>query len=622
MKRYFEEELEFLRDLGESFALDHPQAAAALRMRSQDPDVERLLEGCAFLTARVRQEMDVEFPELLYPLLQQIWPDCLRPSPALGIVQLQPVGGNLTERFRLPRGTRLQSRGFGARELDPRGGGSDTERVRIGFRTCYDVEILPLELLAVQTQRPQPNLLRLRLLLAPLEGVTLDGLGGEALRFYLHGGSRQSFGLSFGLSQNPLVTLRLLAASGSELASFSGLSHPRKIAVRELGWSDTETLLPSTQGFPGHRFLRDFFLFPEKHLLYDVQGLGLLAGREAAKAAQRLEVVIDLAALDDDYVSPPGLHNVRLFCTPVVNLVAQTAQPIEVDLTRPDYPVVPLGGRRFFDIYSVERVTSGYSGSRTNQQTEFHPFPAYVAAEPGEHRIFYQVRPRPPVSTCGGSGRSSSYQPADVFVSFVDENGVPASPPARNVEVHLLLTNRELPQLHLLTDPNGEQPLAASTEVPASIRSILLGPLSEAQPAPIGRDGLWRFLAQAQLGYRSVATVEALRDLLQLYHVPHGQKSRLSAQLQRLLDAIVRVEQRHEMRMLGTPRTLLPGIQVAVHLKEPGFENPGQLRMFGAALSRLLANLGAINSYSQLTIQVPGREALCYPPRVGNLELL
>ena len=58
---YYERELAIMRDLAAEFAARHPKIAARLsigRDDSQDPHVERLLQGFAFLTARVHKRLD------------------------------------------------------------------------------------------------------------------------------------------------------------------------------------------------------------------------------------------------------------------------------------------------------------------------------------------------------------------------------------------------------------------------------------------------------------------------------------------------------------------------------------------------------------------------------------
>lgn len=56
--KYYIDELTYLRELGREFAIAHPQAAPLLAEAGTDPDVERLLEGFAFLTAQLREKLE------------------------------------------------------------------------------------------------------------------------------------------------------------------------------------------------------------------------------------------------------------------------------------------------------------------------------------------------------------------------------------------------------------------------------------------------------------------------------------------------------------------------------------------------------------------------------------
>ncbi len=63
---YYNRELSYIRRQAGRFAEAHPKVAGRLRLGpdgSEDPHVERLLEGFAYLTARVRHKLDDEFPE-------------------------------------------------------------------------------------------------------------------------------------------------------------------------------------------------------------------------------------------------------------------------------------------------------------------------------------------------------------------------------------------------------------------------------------------------------------------------------------------------------------------------------------------------------------------------------
>src|SRR4030095_3561713 len=88
---YYQEELAYLREMGKEFAAAHPAVAHMLESSGADPDVERLLEGVAFLTGRVRQKLDDEIPELFQSLMSLLWPHYLRPVPSTSILQFTPM---------------------------------------------------------------------------------------------------------------------------------------------------------------------------------------------------------------------------------------------------------------------------------------------------------------------------------------------------------------------------------------------------------------------------------------------------------------------------------------------------------------------------------------------------
>jgi type VI protein secretion system component VasA len=88
--KYYQDELAWLREMGTELAAARPEMARFLAEPGADPDVERLLEGFAFLTGRIRQKLDDEFPEFeaVVPLGQMHAPRresrgaAARPSPA------------------------------------------------------------------------------------------------------------------------------------------------------------------------------------------------------------------------------------------------------------------------------------------------------------------------------------------------------------------------------------------------------------------------------------------------------------------------------------------------------------------------------------------------------------
>jgi len=112
--RHYETELTFLREMGAEFAASFPKIAGRLGMEGTevlDPYVERLLEGCAFLTARVQLELELQYPAFTNHLLDIVYPHLMAPTPSMMIAELTPDMANaaLSEGALLPRGTALRS---------------------------------------------------------------------------------------------------------------------------------------------------------------------------------------------------------------------------------------------------------------------------------------------------------------------------------------------------------------------------------------------------------------------------------------------------------------------------------------------------------------------------------
>ena len=86
--RYYNEELRHLREMGAEFAEAYPKIAARLGMDGSevvDPYVERILEGVAFLSARVQLELELQFPSFTRHLLEIVYPHYLSPTPSMMI---------------------------------------------------------------------------------------------------------------------------------------------------------------------------------------------------------------------------------------------------------------------------------------------------------------------------------------------------------------------------------------------------------------------------------------------------------------------------------------------------------------------------------------------------------
>lgn len=88
---YYRSNLLHIRELADEFARDFPKIAGRLEIGSletRDPFIERMLEGTAFLAARVEKKLDDGFPQLLESILNVQAPSILAPVPSRAVLEL------------------------------------------------------------------------------------------------------------------------------------------------------------------------------------------------------------------------------------------------------------------------------------------------------------------------------------------------------------------------------------------------------------------------------------------------------------------------------------------------------------------------------------------------------
>src|ERR1035437_759405 len=144
---YYERELTYLRQMGGEFARKYPKVAGRLLLDPEhcdDPHVSRLLEGFAFLAARVHRRIDDDFPEISEALTKIIHPGYLRPIPSMTIVECQrdPAQGKKTTGMRIPRATPLVTK-------------ATVEGLPCRFLTAYDVDLWPFSVATAEWRQPE-----------------------------------------------------------------------------------------------------------------------------------------------------------------------------------------------------------------------------------------------------------------------------------------------------------------------------------------------------------------------------------------------------------------------------------------------------------------------------------
>lgn len=611
---YYEQELTFFRQQAESFAERYPAAAAQLRLepnRSTDPHVERMIEAFALLTGRVQQKLNDDFPEITHAFLETLYPHYLRPFPSMAVVAFEPDLTNIPPTgLVIPRHSRMHSQRIG--------------RTSCQFRTCYDVELWPLEVASVEWQLPpfdarltppENCAAVLRLRLNAKSGQRLADLPLERLRFHLSG-ERAKMAQLYELLMNHTQRVEFRSPDADSLTTPVVFS-PEQV-LTAVGFAEDEGLLPfSAQTFSGYRTLSEFFQFPAKFGFVDLSGWQQLKDQDFGT---RIEVVFYLNRDVGGMQQEVDTQTLRLGCTPIANLFEKAAEPIRLTHKQYEYRVNPdVQRQKDMEVYSIERVVSAAPGA-TREFRQFYDFRRYgdkLAARDREAFWFSTRR----------EGQTSEEVATDVYIQFVDERFDPRLPSDAVVVAHTLCTNGDLP--YRLQQAGHPLTFQLESALPVKRIETLMTP-TPTQRAPLGRHVQWRLIEHLSSHHLSLGQGEdslaSLKELLRLYALAddrqHPQAASINAQL---IDAITGLATRRVLGRIGGPTDgdYVRGLETTVEFDEEQCRGIGLLT-FAAVLERFLAASVSVNSFHQFIAKAKQgqRIVMRFPARAGEVELL
>jgi type VI secretion system protein ImpG len=606
---YYNRELSYLRRHAARFAETHPKVAARLRLGpdgSEDPHVERLLQGVAYLTSRVRHKLDDEFPEVTRALLGVLYPHYLAPVPSCAVVQLDLAEGQneLTAGLVVGRG-----RGV---ETDPIQG--DPCR----FRTAYPVTLFPIDVrlatlaaapfTAPATPRAGGAAAVLRIALGcRSHGLRFADLNLKTLRFFLRGQPQHAQKL-YELLFNHAVEVAVATRPGDT----TPVALP-PAALRPVGFGADEGLLPyPPRSFVGYRLLTEFFAFPQKFLFFDVD----VPAAARARCGNTLELFVYLDRPAPDLEPVVAAELFRLGCTPVVNLYTQAAEPIRLTHQEFEYRVVPDQRRPLaHEVYSVDRVGATAPDGR---EAEYAPFFAVKHGGAGGTGAYYHATRRSAAdATEGRTDAQAADRGTEVYLSFVDRHFDPAAPADWTVHVETTCLNRDLPAR--LPFGGGQPRLQLAQGGGLVSRLTCLTPPTPTVRGHLGDAGLWRLVSHLTLNHLSFTGegdgADALKEVLALYDFSD------SAAARGMIDGVLSVTGR---RVLGrSGGAVCRGVEVGLAFDEDRYAGNG-LYLFASVLDRFLALSATVNTFTRTVATVARREGVYkrFPDRAGDRLVL
>ncbi len=588
----YQDEMNYLRQSGREFAKKYPKIAARLELSGQespDPQVERLLESFAFLTARIQARIDDQNAVIPAAILQQLHPYMVDPIPPITTGYF-----NASVNQKIAPGGRIVPRGSPFYLQTGQG-----EYCR--FLTSYDVDLRPLEITHADIQpvtaykyfdtSEVASVLRLEI---SGQGLPISEIPIDKLRIHLAGDTRGALDLHEILLSN-VVSAALLGDDALKPTYFSGS------IVSEVGYAEDEAvLLDRQESLPAYRLLAEYFCCPEKFLYIDLNELGKRPN------CSKLTVLLGLNTQLKRNLKVDA-NQFRLGCTPMVNLFPKTLEPIRLDHTKEQYFLEPeVSGLLNYEIHSINRVTVSSPALSTMRVLESYFGYKHTVGDTMPTEFWFTKR----------TGAGSNLTGSQMHMSFVDLNFTTQRPAGETVTVQSLCTNRNLAE----QIPTGAV-LQGDEDFGAPL--IVLRRPSPTVYSPVDGATLWLLVSQLNLHHFSFSgdknSIDALREILKLYCPDYRPTS-----FQEVM-GLKKMKVDQVVRRVGndTWRGFARGNKIKLLVDERNFVG-GNPYLLGSVLSRFFGLYSTVNSFTELEIETVQREGIWkkWMPVTGEQALM
>ena len=623
----YERELNILYERSAEFAEEFPGLADRLGgvlRENIDPTIAGLLEGAAFLAARVQLKLDEEFRSFTMELLEQIFPDALAPVPSCVVVQAptptNPSSDGTPTRF--DRGEYLDAR---FRDAD--------KRVTCRFALTSLLTVLPLAVKEITYHDRTTTLGGLGqdpdrqtkagmvIDLSATDGQPLAMLPVDALDFRITAemlrGLQQYEQIHCNLTR---VSVRWLKANGDPV--FARL---RPDQIEQLGFGPDEGLFNRKSNlFEGFSMLREFFAFPRKFMGFRVSGLAKVLRRVKAEQCQ---LILEFDRVNDDLARNTSARDIRLNCAPAINLFEETSNQIRLDDRRYEYVVTPDSSPiTHYEIQQILRVHASYGTA--HDRTEVAPLYALPQSSNTPRSTYYYTTRRKPRRLTDAERRNgvrADYRGTETFLAIYEPPEEIVGRRAQRLHVRALCSNRHLPAALPLAGADdfnmiSDQALTLSCVNGPSPPREAMTETERQGPHRTGQgDVYWRLISYLSLNHFGLDdrfgrdAAASLREILTLI-------ANLSDNItETQIAGIVGLAVRPITKSIRRPEGFFParGLEITVTFDETAFEGNGII-LLAAVLDRFFAEYVSINSFSHTVIVSKQRGIIKkWPPRTG-----
>ncbi|MDR2483778.1 MAG: type VI secretion system baseplate subunit TssF [Treponema sp.] len=569
---YYRDNLLYIRGLAAEFAAEFPKIAGRLNLSDfecQDPYIERLLEGTAFLSAKIEKKLDEGYYCFLESVLNSLAPNALYPVPAGGVLELILNSGN--ERIR--QGMILEAGTFFDASIP-------TINTPCRFSSVTAVPLTGFSLTEAEYVTRDMSVFGI----ANSEAVS-------ALHLALTAGSGD-----FSNSLDEILFFINLPQTDASILQCQLMHDIAAVYVRNkdknyIRFPDIIIELPMITGgeafykklkgtVKGLGLLQHFLTYPVFFKFFLIKNLKpfLISGGTS------IELVIMFKRREPSLVASIKPAVLKLNCVPVVNLFTKRSDRITIDRENYQFHLVPdRTAMRDYEVLSIHRLE--FFNERNKTLFFAHNF--YDENIENNKSNFFSHNRRKTLFDPKAMQRSS-YSGTEVFVSFSAQS--PELEQAHQFAADLICTNRDLPLL-LLPDT------ALSSHTPLVQKASFVGFPSRPDYPLVERGNVSDFAKLSHIIFNlssmlwqdGIIPLQMLKNLLRNYRSPSGE-------IEEMVEGIIKLESEQvSFRFIKKGTVFFEyGWKVTITLDELAYTGTGYY-IFARVIGELLKFFAPIN---------------------------
>ncbi len=567
---YFRKELDYLHKSRELLLSRYPKLAPFLAHNSNDPDVERIIESLAILSARINKELDANIPFIAESLINILIPNYTNAIPSLCMQEFVLKHDCKDNKLIIPKDTTIKS--------------IAVNNVACEFKTIYDVYLYPLMISNVFVgSHGKYSTFTIDIDICK-DNITFSDIALDCLTLYLGNDAYTSNILLLWLLQY-LKDIILISYDSNEEFKLT------LQALKPIGLQSNESLISNNDlGFSSFALLQELFLMPEKFNFVKLNELEITQQLKTRKIGIKF---IFNQELPRDCL--PKIRDFSLAATPIINLFLSQAEPILLDHSRDSYRIfIDRANIQNYSVIQVLKVKAHSANTGRRVLKNYNSFERFTFLE--NNGDFYAL-----ANKIDSNGEH--YKEISFYTKQYNKE---------TISIDVLCSNNNLTTTLKLGDineiPNYKDIATYNLSIPTNIRHTT-----------ITSDISWNLVSTLCFSYQTILHKESFLGVLRTYTMMFSSQDMNF--FTTFCEALLDIQSQTTYRINGfmTQR----GTLATMYINESKFYSIGEVYKVGLVLSYFFTSFAPINSFCELCIVCTKKNiTFNYPAMQGNKALL